>query len=598
MTSHNFLQQIFITGAGARRNRTLLSLAIIVAATLAITVPFAGQAFSVDGPLMLRFVQQQVQHPFSQALTDTDIGGIHYDQFQNTHPKFLPLYLSVVLRFTNGPSEIPVHLSMVVFPIIGAISMFYLGRRFRVSGLVVALLFLASPMLMVNAHMETVDVPGVSLWLAGITFFIYGVDKRSNWLLGLSTLFMFLTIQTFFQGLSILPLAIVYLVINRKFQLKNFLPVVINVFLFAAYLLAIFYSYGQLPRFSYRVSSTFNKPTFLPQLRGNLTVLGGTLLLPVVVLVGFIKKWTQALVFIAAAMTTIAWSVVKYESGAYKLSEMILFSTMLPLGITITYFMFEQLFAGLFNGEKRKSQEDRDYIWLALWFFGVLGYCVLHLSYPAPRFLLPGIPPVIVGLMIAWRGVSVSRWIRFSLVAGAIILTLGFSLILSVAYRGSAEIARQEAQRVNDEYVDAADKFWHTGGLAFPYYMQRNGYRILPNILNELYAETEKPLQIDNPQPGDYIVSSRKYASWMPYPSVMQRMRREKVFYFYNDQPISMDGMDGTQVWWAAAFLPFKINYGGEMYDEVTIWSVDETPLPLLEETKELYRRDGITWIE
>ncbi|MHB1412479.1 MAG: glycosyltransferase family 39 protein, partial [Thermoleophilia bacterium] len=206
----------------SRRLRTASSLLLITGVALAIMLPFARQAFSLDGALELDYTQYEVQHPLAQSLPNYDYFGVRFNNYFNTHPRFMSLYLSLVTRLSGGISELPVHLALTIFPLIGAVGMYFLGRRFRVSGLVAALLFLVSPMLMVDAHMETVDVPGVSLWISAIAVFIFAVDRRSNLLLALSTLLMVLTSQTFFQGLAVLPLALAYLVINRQFRLLNF----------------------------------------------------------------------------------------------------------------------------------------------------------------------------------------------------------------------------------------------------------------------------------------------------------------------------------------------------------------------------------------
>ena len=569
-------------------------MALIVVAALVITVPFAGQAFSVDGPLELDYAKMEVDHPLSQALPDYDLFGIHYDHYLNTHPRFISTYLSLVLRVTGSPSEVPIHLSLAIFPIIGGIGMYFLGRRFRVSGLASALLFLASPMFMVNAHLETDDLPGTCLWIAAIVAFIYAADRRSNWLLGLSTLLMILTTQTFFQGLSVLPLGLAYLVINRQFRIWNFMPVAAATLLFGGYLLAVHLSYGQFPRFKYQKQSVFNKATRLSQLRGNLTVLGGTFLLPLASIVAFFAKWTYVLVFAAASAVTWAWMLVKYEIGAYSLSETILLSIMLPVGIAAAYLVFERLLTGTFSRGQRRSEAGRDGVWLALWFFGVLGYSVLFFFYPAPRYLLPAMPPLLIVLLMAWRSVVKRRWLAISLAAGAVAFTLTYSTILSVAYRDDAENARIEADWVKQNVSQTPGRIWYDGGLGFQYYMQREGFKMLPNVLNELYAQTDKPLPLESPQPGDFIVSSRKYGSWMPYPEVQKKIRFDKVLDIYNNQSVLMDGMDGKQVWWASVLLPFKLDDQGGKFDELTVWSVDAKALPLPEDTKELYRSLGI----
>ena len=96
--------QLIQTGLASRRIRTLSALVLIVCAALAITIPFAGQAFSIDGPQELDYARVQAEHPFAQAITDYDLFGIHYDHFLNTHPRFLSIYLGTVLRVTGGLS--------------------------------------------------------------------------------------------------------------------------------------------------------------------------------------------------------------------------------------------------------------------------------------------------------------------------------------------------------------------------------------------------------------------------------------------------------------------------------------------------------------
>ncbi len=592
------MPQFFKTAIKSRRVRTISSLVIIVIAVLAITVPFARQAFSVDGPLELDYAQRQAGQFLAQDLPNYVYWGVLHDSYFNTHPRFLAFYLSFVIRIVGAPSELPIHLSLIVFPVIGAIGMYCLGRRFKVSGLAAALLFLASPMLMVNAHTEMVDVPGTCLWIAAIAAFVWAVDKHSNWLLGLSALLMFLTTQTFFQGLAVLPLAVAYLVINRQFQLRNFLPVILAGLLFGGYLLASRSIYGQLPRFSYREQFNFNKTTtLLAQLRGNLTVLGGTLLFPFVALAGFAVRWKSAMIFIGASVITWSWSMVKFVLGDYNFSDMLLLSIMLPVGITVTYMIFERFLAGVFRREKRHSAEGRDAIFLGIWFFGILAYAIFWLAYPAPRYLLPLAAPVILSILIIWRGIFKRAWLRFSLAAGAIAVSLVFSTILSMTYFDIVQNGKFAAEWAVDNYGNTS-RVWYNGGFGFGYYMERYGFQATPNVLNQLYPETKNPLALDEPQPGDHVIYSVQNGAWVPFPSVMQRLRLENILHFYNRQLFAMPCAGQAECWWNAVFLPFKIDTQGELTDEVLVWRIDSKPNPLDESQKELYRQMGFTSIE
>lgn len=598
MTGHNILQQIIITGAGAWRNRTLLSLAIIAAATLAITIPFAGQAFSVDGPEELDFAQEQIERPFAQDARDFDHFGVIFESYFNSHPKFFSIYLSLIIRLTGEPSEVPIHLSLVIFPLIGAVGMFYLGRRFRVSGLAAALLFLASPMLMVNAHTEMVDVPGTSLLIAAIALFMFGVDKRSNWLLALSALMMVLTTQTYFQGLAVLPLALAYLVITRRYRLRNFIPVISAGLLFGVYMLAVMAVYSHLPLFSYRKLFKLDRQSsFLALARANLTVLGGTLLFPLVAIAGFIVRWTSALVFVGASVIVWSWSMVKFELGEYSFSDMALFSIMLPTGITVAYLIFERFLAGILSFEKRHSRAGSDNIFLAVWFFGVLASAVFFLPHASPRYLLPVAPAVIIFLLIIWREIIRSARMRFCLAAGAIALTLVFSTILSLMYRQYAENGKIAAEWAIENYGDK-DRAWYNGTFGFGYYLKRNGFRSTPNVLNELNVENRETLVLEQPQPGEYVIYSILNGARVPYPSVMQRLRLDKSLLLYNGQIFSSPCANEEVCWFHTVLLPFKIDSSGEVSDVVMAWRLDNKPNPLDESQNELYREIGITWVD
>lgn len=580
-----------------QRRQTIWSLVIIALATLAITVPFADQAFTVDGPEVINFSQRQIEQPFAQDLPDHfNNRGIFYDSYIDTHPKFLSLYLSLFIRIVGEPSEVPIHLSLMIFPFIGAVSMFFLGRRFRVSGLAASLLFLVSPMLMVSTHTAMVDVPGVALSIAAIAAFIFAVDKKSNWLLGLSTLLMVLACQTFFQGLLALPVALAYLVINRRFQIRNFIPIISTALFFGAYLAAVLAVYDQLPRFSYRPRlSTVRQAASPAQLRGNLTVLGGTLLFPFVAIFGFIARWTSVWIFIATSIITWSWSLVKFALGEYSLSEAALLSVMLSTGVTIMYLMLERFAAGIFKRRSMGSRAAKDAVFLTVWFFIILGYTTLLLPYPTPRYLLPLVPATILVLLIVWRKYFKRSWVRFSLAGGAIALTLAFSTLLSLMNYHIAHDRKLAAEWAVENYGDGA---WYNGTFGFGYYMNRFGFRLTPSIENELFRQTTRPYPLEEPQPGDYVIYSLAGGAWVPYPSVMQRLRNEDVVLYYNNQIFATPCAGEDICWWYSLFLPFKIDTVGELSDVVMVWRIDDTPYPLSEGQKELYREVGITWIE
>lgn len=563
----------------------LLKLALVIAVALAITVPFLGQEFSLDGPLMLDYAQMQVDHPFNQHLDDFTYFGIHYDQFTNTHPRLLSFYLSLIIRLTGGVYEVPIHAALAIFPVIGGVGMFFLGRRFGVSGVAAALLFLASPALMVNAHLEMVDVPGTSLWVAFLAVFIYGVDRRSAKLLALSSLLLILSIFTFFQGLVAMVLAFVYLFIHKRFDGKTIATLLIPALLFLGYLYYFFKIYGAMPRFTYRRELPDYDKNPAGQLRGVATVIGGTVVFPLVVVVGYCRQWRAILFFLTAGAATWAWSGVKYAMGEYSLIDAVVLSVLLPAGLTVIYVNLEAGIVSLL-GKLRKKETSKDIRFLTLWFFLVLFYCVIILPFPSPRYFLPAAPAVILLMFVLWRNAFQGhKAVRMLIASIAIGLTLSFSITLSLAYMETTRIAGSEAADVGAEFRSVKGRTWYNGELSFNYYMRKYGYRMLPNVQNETYG-TGRDKEPENPLPGDTIISSGQYGNWLPYREVIMRTRQSQIYMTYTSGPVSLARLDNTARWGASTFLPYSFTSQPEKFDEITIWNVVEEPLPLPDELR------------
>lgn len=561
-----------------------LKLLFVALFALAIMVPFAGQAFSFDGPLVLDFASVQVDHPLQQYIDNYDYGGIHFDRFFNTHPRFFSFYLSLVIRLAGGISEVPIHLSLVVFPIIGGIGMFFLGRRFGVSGITASLLLLASPVFMVSAHVEMVDVPGTCLWVASLAAFIHGVDMKRIWLLALSGFLMLLTIFTFYQGLTALGLALIYLLLKRRLSIKNSLPVVFPGIIFIGYLIWFFAINGEAPHFSYRIALNYQK-TFITQLRGIIVVMGGTILFPLVALIGYGRNWRSLLAGLLAATIIIPWLILQTYAGAYSVSETVMLATFVVTGVTIYYAFLESLAVGIFNWFKKN---DSDELLLCAWFLGVFTYCMVFLAYPSPRYFLPAIPVVILLMLRLWRG-TMTRWpvARVLLASVAIGLTLFFGIALSMAYRDYAGQAKRTADWAKDNYGDWNGRVWFSGELGYAYYMRKKGFSMVPGIRGKRYppaADTPPP---ESPATGDIIIYSALAASWLPEPDILTRTRPIETHMTWSEGPIVLMSLDPQTHWGIFFLLPFKFINKQERFDEVLVVKVVDESVPLLPSLQE-----------
>ncbi|MHB0866029.1 MAG: hypothetical protein ACYC6B_01855 [Thermoleophilia bacterium] len=564
---------------------TGLKLLLVVLVALAITIPFLNQPFSFDGPLILDFASSQAGDPLRQHIDNFDYFGVHFDQLTDTHPRFLTLYLSLVIRAAGGVSELPIHLSLVIFPVIGGVGMFFLGRRFGVSGVAAALLFLTGPAFVVSSHIEMVDVPAVSLWVASLAAFIYGVDRNRAWLLALASLLFVLTFFTIFQGLTVLGLALIYLLMKRQLRIKYAAAVLVPALIFAGYLAWFFSIYGELPRYKYRFPMAWYQKTASNQLEGLAVILGGTVMFPLVTAVGYCRNWRAALAGALAAAAFWPWFFIRWQAGDYSRSEALGLATLIVIGIVVCYTILESTAIGIVAWFRKR---DSDILFPCAWFITVFLYCAIALGYPSPRYLLPVAPPVVLILLWLWRG-TIRRWpaVRLMLATVAIGLNLAFAVALSMAYLDYANEGKDTAEWARQNYSDWPGKVWFSGEMGYAWYMRHDGFTMVPNITGGKYSETAGPWPPQNPAPGDIIIFSGLAGNWLPTSDVLQRMRLIDSRTTWSTGPIITMTQDSRSRWSSTLLLPWELTDRPVRVDEITVWEITDQPLPLLPELQE-----------
>lgn len=556
-----------------------LKLLFIALFTLAIMVPFAGQAFSFDGPLMLHFASVQSDHPLQQHIDNFDYFGIRFDRYFNTHPRFFSFYLSLVIRIAGGIAEVPIHLSLITFTLMGGFGMFFLGRRFGVSGVTAALLFLASPILMVSSHTEMVDAPGICLWVVAMAAFIYGVDKNRIWLLVLAGILLQLTIFTFFQGLTALGLALIYLILKKRLSVRTLLPIVLPALVFIGYLLWFVSIYGQPPRFTYRIAPPDYQKVLLSQARGVIVVMGGALLFPLVTLFGYWRNWRALIAGLLSGGVLFPWFIVKAGAGDYSMTEAVLLAGFISTGLTICYTVLESTVIGVISWIRKR---DNDVLLLCAWFLGVFIYCVFFLGYPSPRYFLPATPAVILLMLRLWRG-TMMRWpaARALLAALAVGVTLAFGLVLSLAYVNYANEGRQTADWALEKYGNWNGRVWFSGELGFAYYMRKNGFSMVPGVWGNRYAETTGPWPPYSPATGDIIIYSALAGEWLPMPDVLARTRPLEEHFTWTDEPVVLWSENARSRWSIALLLPFNLTDQRVRMDDILVVNIVDEAVPL-----------------
>ncbi|HDY69917.1 MAG TPA: hypothetical protein ENH54_03175, partial [Actinobacteria bacterium] len=145
--------------SGVASPGTGLSLALLLIAVGAITLPFIFKAFHMDDTIFVWLGQQKLDDPLALGLPNHGYEGNFFSLYLDTHPPLFTSFVSVLLMISGGASEAGLHAGFIIFPALAAVSMFFLSRRFTDSPLVAALLLVVTPGFMVMSQSVMTDVP-------------------------------------------------------------------------------------------------------------------------------------------------------------------------------------------------------------------------------------------------------------------------------------------------------------------------------------------------------------------------------------------------------------------------------------------------------
>jgi 4-amino-4-deoxy-L-arabinose transferase-like glycosyltransferase len=316
-------------------------LLIVAAFILATTLPFINQPFHMDDPGFIEFARVRQDAPLEMQLHDYVFFGLRNDTFFDTHPPLVSSYLALLIYASGGESEALFHAAFLVFPLLAAVSMFFLARRFTRHALLTALLLMATPGVMVMSHTLMSDVPGISFWLATVALYVYGLDRRSPGLMALCAVTMTLGIFTSYQMLSVIPLLFVYAALRRELSLLALIPFTLPVSCFASYTAWHAAAAGSLPRFSYGEGDPATWYSLIRKASSVMVALAGASVFAAVLYRVLITRVTDYLVYLAL-LTPIAASIFyQYVIGYFSAVSAILVILLMPLGMVLLYQLFD-----------------------------------------------------------------------------------------------------------------------------------------------------------------------------------------------------------------------------------------------------------------
>ena len=540
-------------------------LPILLGLVLVLTLPFIGQAVQHDAHQFIDFAKMELDHPLWQHLQDYNYFGVHYHgaDYHDTHPRLQSLYLTMWLLITDGDlSPAALHLEMLLFPLMATVGMYYLARRFRVNAFIATLLLVVSPAFLVNSHLIMIDVPGIALWLVALVFFIKGVDSNRIIYLAAAALFMSLSIFTYYQDLSLLPLAFLYALLYRKLNARSIITLAVPVILFLAFVAAHYAYYSDPPNFTYTFGQPMGLYSIIDRIRGTVVLLGGALLFPLAMLAIFSRiRWINKAGF-GVLVISVIWSAIYYFYGAFASDVFLLMPWMMAIGAMVLLFITRIFVKSAPSAIAGTG--GRDNVVLCVWFMGIFFYNCILLPYPSTRYLIPLIPPLAIfasrEIVRLWGSELRRLVIATALIAGS---TVALTVGIAVAENLRANNNLTEVEWVTENYPPNGH-VWYNGGLGFQYYIDQKGY---PMAFRDG----------DGIQVGDYIVESVNNR-WYFDRDFLFRLKLVGQKDFSTSWPIATEfHVQGTS-WLGVIGMNIPYGFNGDYLDRLYIYQVVWSP--------------------
>jgi len=454
------------------KNNILRDIFILVLVAAAFSLPFVNQAFHIDDTNFLYITKQVLKDPLRPYSFDINWRGTQERAFDIlANPPLCPYYSALVIKLF-GESEIILHSAYFIFVLLSAIFMYFLARRFTKNTLISSLLLISTPAFMVMSHTIMPDIALLAFYLAGITSFIYGVDKERKGLLVLSGIFMALAGLCRYSGLTVFFIALMYLFLRPgKIKVSALMPFAAGGLVFAAWCLHNIVFYAKL---HFLAASGFQLVTLTLEdifckTEALLVYIGSTTVFFAFLIAGFLRREYRKAFFIllAAGIYFAVIAAMKYRAS---LPQVFLISIFMSASL---FFFFAAIDRCIREGPGRKN---RDSVFLLGW----IGFIVLFTSsiyFAAVKHILLLLPPLIM-LFVVMTEDFLGRYAKIYL-SCALVFTFLSGLVISYADFKYANAYRDFAYRSVKKYKLPENSVWFVGHWGFQYYMEKLGCKAL-----------------------------------------------------------------------------------------------------------------------
>ncbi len=461
--------------AGGGLVRDSFALVMLTVVTLACLCPFLGKAFHIDDPLFIWCGKHIVSEPGNFYHFDVNWSGKTEPMAQVTQNPPLTSYYLALVGVLLGWGEISLHVGFLLPALAAVWGTYLLAKRLCAHPLAAALVTVTAPVFLISSTNVMCDTMMLALWVWALVFWTGGVASDSAVELCFGAVLMAACGLTKYFGFALVPLALVYAVMERK-----------KFGLWLAWLLipiAIAALYELLTHKLYGRGSLFDAFNYSQNQGGGgdmvskiLTVLsfsGGSIIimLPVVALFwgrrGFIGACVVAILlgaYFVARKT--AGHVSTLDSGSVRWLLVIQAALFVTAGLVLIILATVDLL----------EQRSPESVLLFFWMAGTFAFVCVACWQVSGRYLLPMLPAA--GILLA-RRLEFRKRLHAGNQIGPLWAPLGFSLAIGLmatwADTTLADSARTAAFSIQKQTGTTAHTVWFEGHWGFQYYMEQQG---------------------------------------------------------------------------------------------------------------------------
>jgi hypothetical protein len=465
-------------------------LALLVVIVVGCAIPFISQPFHMDDNFYMDMARNARAHPLYPYDAPYDFGGFHVqDTASHSHPPLQAYFLAAVQRLAGEESgrEWIYHAAALIFPLLSALSFYFIAARFVERPIWPSLAMAVCPVVLVMEHTLMADAPTLAFWLAAVACFLWAAELKRKSLYAASSLFQFSAMLVSYQAVFLAPLLGFYQLRKRE-RAAGWISLLLPLVCMAAWLGMTSLHFGRLVLVDTLGYVQSRRPISLSTLGTKALALleyqGWLIVFPFFFLYVFGRGLKGRLLGLALLASVY---VAQAAVPGYRILDRGVLVVGLATGIFVSVRMGALLKDAFHRGTAGAPMFGRlEAQFLALWYFGVVMYCLFALPEGSARYIMPLVAPVLIFYFRRLELNEVSEYraepypfLNSAMVAsGSLVLSLAWGLFLAQADFEFARVYPRAAATFSRMYAGLDS--YITGEWGFRYYFTRIGAKPLP----------------------------------------------------------------------------------------------------------------------